>query len=519
MLGEQLHERFVMDLVSFQGRVGWKLARSLFVLIALYGVLGVAVSAQPRSYVKVKLRISFKTDALPKNVEISIPREGLSRDGAQLKEIKATIENGKLSPDKTSPDFSLEDRVLVRPNTDFQLTGSSHKLIVKAEGFADIQSMELTDAALTSASLREDKVLPISVAFVAPNPSPSPSASPSPTPGGTSLSMHDWIKSMLSGVKNMFWVLGLFGFCAVGVWVSLALLAKFLKQDRVERWLLRLAPSLAQAVIRPFGFRLRHSLFHKTEFQSTSICLRNIDQSLVQLCEANTTENAQSRIQVITANLIRLVGLNGTEIYLEGITSSLGKLAGRPGSEGGETANAASLMSAVKEAMGEALGEFKLEVLKEFKSEVLNETQILPPRPAETVVTPPKISEPLQPKIDSTDRLRAKSLYQMLLDHQPLDCKPVYLEVDAKSSILGKLADANVYLLQVPSPQAPFVLFSDDRDDGTVGWVFPNTAQGFDRSTLKDVFPGLNEAQFNEAKGIEPVVVSKAGERRWKVGP
>jgi hypothetical protein len=106
----------------------------------------------------------------------------------------------------------------------------------------------------------------------------------------------------------------------------------------------------------------------------------------------------------------------------------------------------------------------------------------------------------------------------MLLNREPSSANPIYLEVDASSSLLGRLADSNIYLSQVGSSQATFILFPDEGNDANVGWVFPNPALVFKEPALKDVFPTLTEAQFNGAKEqIEPVRLRQVGERRWKV--
>jgi hypothetical protein len=511
-----------MDLVSWQGRGDRKFAGFLFLLIAFSSVFSGAAHAQTQiSHVKVTLRIAFiikDSDAAPHTLEISIPRQGTSQDGSQLKEIKALIEQGKLNDNQTSPDFILQDHILIRRNTDFELTGTPHNIVVIAEGLEQISPKELTDEQLRLAFSREDRILSITVVLQKPAGSPSPSVSPSPSPGGAGGDTNFSIKPLLSRLKNMFWVLGLFGFCAVGLWVCLVLLAKFRGKDSMEQWLLRLPSWVAQGLIWPFGFGLRHSLVSNTETQTPSTLLENIDQSLSRLCQSNPAITDRAYIQSITNNLARLADPNFSvstiKGSLDGIATSLEQLSKKPATTGVEKPETVSHTPALRKMMDEALVEFKRNLLKEFKPDLLNSTQA-------SVMNTKGVVAPLidtsQVGIDSNAQQKARVLYQKLLDQQPLDCKPVFLEADTKSSILGKFADPNVYLLQVPSPQAPFVLFTDDSDDGTVGWVFPNTARGFDRSTLRDVFPSLNEAQFNEAREIEPVIVSKAGERRWKV--
>lgn len=88
----------------------------------------------------------------------------------------------------------------------------------------------------------------------------------------------------------------------------------------------------------------------------------------------------------------------------------------------------------------------------------------------------------------------------------------VYLDADVKSSILGKLADPNTYLNVERSSSAPLV----GTPDGEGGlFVRPNPALGYDKSVLRNVFPDITPAQFEQ--GVEPVHLVKSTDGRWMV--
>jgi hypothetical protein len=482
-------------------------------------------------HVTVTLRISItdrdaKTPV--KNVKISIPRQGTNNKRQALYEIHATIRSGKLVQAETSSGFQMDNGVLVRSSTDFELTQTPHRLIVLADGFVQPSPIDLSNDAFKQALSNQGKVLPIPVELAGapsantkagttganPTPSPSPSPVDSSGPAAVSSSFEPLLRGLISGLNYAFWVLGLLVFCLVSFWISLVLLAKAFQKDSIERRILRLAPLLAQGFVRPFGFRLGYFLAYKTELSPPEIYLRSINESLVRLLEPNIAMTGpETALQNINDKLAKLAGPNaaaiGIQKDLDGIKTSLAQLSSRNAPASREMQNYDSLKRAIMEAVDEALKGFKLAALD--ASSVSGMDAGIDLRPDAEKDTP-------QTRRDSTYGQRAKTFYQRLLDHQPLDCKVIYLEAVVKGSIFGKLADDNVYLSQVGSSQAPFVLFIDDSSNGTGGWVFPNPAQAFDSSTLKDVFPRLNEAQFNDAKEqIEPVVVRKVDERRWKV--
>lgn len=109
---------------------------------------------------------------------------------------------------------------------------------------------------------------------------------------------------------------------------------------------------------------------------------------------------------------------------------------------------------------------------------------------------------------------RARSSYLKLTNREQPEIKPLYADADTKSTPLWKMADSTVYLRQKGHRQAAFVLFTED---DRWGWVFPNPLV-FSGNELKEVFPGLTEAEFESARDkVRPVAVSRVGDARWKV--
>lgn len=476
--------------------------------------------AQP-SYVQVMLSISVagKDKATPDSWEISILRDGTLPGGTQLKEIKAVVEKGKINPQKTSPNFELDGSILRRPETDFQLTRTLHKITVRADGF-QLFTKELSDDDLRQAFSRQDKILEIAVELTSAS---TNTTIPTPTSpdNGTKSNEKDVFARLLDFSKQIggklhyaFWLLGLVGVSLFLGWVVLVLLTRVFHKYGVERRTLQLAPWLARGLIWPFGFRLTFSLNHKDMLPDSVLLLQTINRDLFQLREiSNVARPASPEPRNIVRSLANLANSNigAPEIqgYLEGIEASLVELSNRKPATATEAPKDDSLKSTVKDAVKEAFLEGGF-VPKHSGSGGEKDAGAVA---GETVASPHK-----QPLPDHSHEARAKVFYQLLLNHQPLDCKPIFLEADAKGSILGRLADDSVYLMQVGSSQAPFIVFLDDNDDETTGWVFPNPAQAFDKSTLRDVFPSLSEAEFNETKeGIEPAAVIKDGEKRWRV--
>jgi len=124
---------------------------------------------------------------------------------------------------------------------------------------------------------------------------------------------------------------------------------------------------------------------------------------------------------------------------------------------------------------------------------------------------------PQQPdsRAATSPQWRAKGFYQSLLNKEPLEPEPLYLENEGKSSMDGKLKDSSIYLSQSNNRQGTFVLFADGDKSG---WVFPNPSLAYRKSALSEVFPDLTEEQFNYSKEqIEPVRASRVEDRRWKV--
>jgi hypothetical protein len=110
-----------------------------------------------------------------------------------------------------------------------------------------------------------------------------------------------------------------------------------------------------------------------------------------------------------------------------------------------------------------------------------------------------------------------RSAYWNLLNREPVTSEPIYLNVEAARSIAGRLEDANVYLSEVNHSQGAFVLFTDSNKSG---WLFPNPKVSYRQAALKDVFPALTQAEFEDSKeSIQPKRVRKVEEGRWMVEP
>jgi hypothetical protein len=510
-----------MRLATFRSHHRRQLAGVLLLLIGQWFLFASRSVAQaPPSYVKVTLRISVagKDKAVVDNWEVSILRDGTLPGGTQLKEIKAAVEKGKINQDKTSADFKLDGSTLFRPETDFQLTGKPHKVTVRAEGF-ELLTKDISDDDLKKASLRDDTVLTIpielttnSTLITANSPAPDNNTTPPKTEGDPT-GPFGFSKQVFSKLNYTFWLLGLVIFCLFAGWVLLGILARIFHKYGPEKWILRLPPLLARGLVWPFGFRLEFSLNYKTELPARpEVLLRKINDDLAELCKTSAVPNKpRTEAEKIVDNLARLSWSNGAESwkgYLDGIRASLMELSTRNPRSPQEPRKDDSLKSTLKDAVKEAL----------FEGGFVPQESAADEKEAGSLAEKSVASLPQQTRPDHSHKHRAKASYQLLLNHQPVDCKRFFLEADAKGSILGRLADDSVYLMQVGSSQAPFILFLDDNDDGTTGWVFPNPAQGFDKSTLRDVFPTLSETEFNDSKeGIEPAAVIKDGDRRWRV--
>jgi len=473
--------------------------------------------------VKVTLSITVKTNKNKQNspvqtFDISMTRAGESFAGEPLPEIKASVADGQLNTDKdkTSSKFTFKDGTLMRPGTAFQLTGKPHQVIINAAGFGQIPPKDISDDELKAVAKSASKIISIPIELTK-----FPLADAVVT--GSFLRVEDgtWIaefKPYLSMLKILFLLLGLTGLFVFAVWVVLLILAKILRAHSFEERMVRIAPLFARSLVWPFGFRVGFSINHKDTLPHSVGILRIINEGLIQLRKPPHSATAIPRREPrdIVSNLAELVGPNieaaGIQKYLDSIEDSLIELSNRkPATEAPEDD---SLKSTLKDAVNEALLEGGFLPQKPAGDEKTT------PLPEETTASEshPTRSAPNDEPRAKAAHTRAKAAYTSLLNHQQLECKPVFLETDAKSSILGKLADDNVYLLQVGSSQAPFVLFIDDNEDERTGWVFPNPAQGFDKLTLEDVFPNLGETQFNDAKaGIKPVPVTKVDERRWRV--
>jgi hypothetical protein len=485
-------------------------------LVAFCALAGLhTFHVQAQTHVKVTLSISIKdkdTKSPVKKVEISIPRQGTKV--FPLGEIREILPEGTLT----------------RPDTDFELTGNPHKLIiVKADGYELGSPKELTDADLKAANSKILEI-PIELTKIAVVTNPSPGTTISPTPE-TDTSIIDvatiqrWKDSLTWTLNYAFWVLGLAVTCLVVGWSLLAILAGLFQKDSSDyQWrIMGFAPLLAKGAVRLFGYRMRFWVWSKSTRDPSEESLQIISSSLAKLLDTNSAKSGSAiHLSYIKDNLVRLATPNKATAPIEGsvidIHMRLEELYRRGTPTGGPTPNTDSLEPALKAAVLQALTEWKPDLLQEFTPEVLTATSVSGVN-AGIAGAPPSIKDTSPNRRDGDDQQRIKALYRRLLDHEPLDCKPRYLEVVMKGSLLGNLADDNVYLSQVGSSQAPFVLLIDDEGDGDVGWVVPNPAQAFDRSTLKDVFPGLNEAQFNDPREqIEPAVVRKTDDGRWMVG-
>ncbi len=392
------------------------------------------VYAQDKGTISLNLNISVvdrDTGAPIPKAQISIPhRAGDSQEQA-LREIKGTTDqNGRFAT----------------PAAEFLLNGTAHKLIVRAEGFEEL-NLDLPDAVLRE-TYNTKEPLSVGVALVRATSNSArdlPVAANGKTPEpvvkrGVDSESH-LLKNAWSILNTLVWWLGLISILLAAVGGA-AWYRGYWERPR-------LAPA---SYVRYDEDRLSHYV-------------RKIDDRLVRL--DMDLQRGRAQTEKLTEALK----------VIHGLVSSA-----HPSS-----------MGAVSVSRG-------FDEPAKYRSDVASISQS---------VTGPERGVPARKPE------RARAFYRRLLDHQPVECKPIYLETDAKSSILEKLADDNVYLVQVASSMAPFILFSDGEP---FGWVFPNPSLAFDRSTLKDIFPELNEAQFNDAREqIEPVVVNKIDEGRWKV--
>jgi hypothetical protein len=471
------------------------------------------------------LRISFSVkgrnaSALEKldKLVISIPRTGNLPNGTALHDIKATIEKGRLSEDteKTSTDFRMEGHVLVRPGTDFKLTGVPHKLLATADGFEQISPQDLTDDSLTAAYYSPNKILSVVVEL---SPGPANNLGVGGVAGQTTAknaSAFPDLSLLRGGLNYALWAFGLLGICLLCLWVFLVLVTKLLGLQGLELGIVKLVPWIAKWLVRPFRYQVIYGVEYRRRGQtdlsaeqpSLEIVLRNMSESLDRLLQPGNAVNRAPLLQDLNEHLTKLAGSNlaatGAEQYLNSFKANLALLIERAGKD-------ASLDPSITYAIDSAI----IAAVKELKDHLRDNPLISPTTGGAST---PNSNDTQLIRRNLGSRQMARISYDQLLKDQIPTCKPTYLEADAKSSILGKLADNNVYLLQAASSQAPFVLFIDEASSGKLGWAFPNPARNFNRSTLQDVFPTLSEQQFNDAKDqIEPVEVCKVGEGRWKI--
>jgi len=109
----------------------------------------------------------------------------------------------------------------------------------------------------------------------------------------------------------------------------------------------------------------------------------------------------------------------------------------------------------------------------------------------------------------------AQKAYQNLLNKIPVDREPVYLDVEGPRLAAGKLEDKTVYLTQVNHSNAALVLFTANN---SAGWLFPNPKLAFSTAAIKDVFLELTETEYQARKfELEPRPAVRVDDCRWKV--
>lgn len=496
-------------------RILW-LATLFFLSIGL-----TTIRVQAQSHVNLTLRILIVDKdtkrPIPK-VQISIPRQGMNEHRDTLQEIRATL-----------PDGALE-----RTDTDFELTGKPHQLIiVKADGYVTGPPTELSDDRMRTDFANPNRLLEIQVELAkesASNPGAANVSTAGSTPDQTGrgspegtrkesehLTAQSWPRRVLAGLNYGVWVWGAMTLLLIGAWILLLVVSRWFFEDITELRIANCAPWLSGVAIRPFGYRINYSLKYRRRGQADvsserDICLRNMGEALAKLADRNVAAlSIQGYVNQFGENLTSLVnpgGVAGGDGYINDIKTQISELAK---SQRDPRDVSGGLDETTKYAIDAAI----TAAVANLKPPPQNTSS--PQNAVSEPVTSPMIAAEIDVVRQNANDHAAKASYRQLLIHQSPPIRPAYLETDVSSSIEGKLTDEGIYLVHVASSQAPFVLFAEEAE-GKVGRVFPNPALAFDRSTLKDVFPGLNETQFNEAKElIQPIIVRKADERRWRV--
>jgi hypothetical protein len=109
----------------------------------------------------------------------------------------------------------------------------------------------------------------------------------------------------------------------------------------------------------------------------------------------------------------------------------------------------------------------------------------------------------------------AQEAYQNLLNKNPVDPEPVYLDVEPPRSAAGKLEDKTVYLTQVSHSNAALVLFTANN---SAGWLFPNPKLVFSTAAVGAVFLDLTETEYQAKKyELEPRQAVRVDDARWKI--
>lgn len=131
----------------------------------------------------------------------------------------------------------------------------------------------------------------------------------------------------------------------------------------------------------------------------------------------------------------------------------------------------------------------------------------------------PAVRESPQSRVPQNESIRdfkcrAQQGHHNLINKIPDDLEPVYLDVEGPRSMAGKLEDKTVYLKQVNHSNAALVLFTENN----AGWLFPNPKLAFSRAAVKDVFLDLTEEEYKARKAeLEPMPAVRVDDGRWKL--
>jgi len=342
-----------------------------------------------------------------------------------------------------------------RSDIDFPLAGAPNNLIVTAPDYKTVE-LELPDAVLRE-SFNNNKSLHLAVALTRSNVSfnaPTPvSATERPERNFTEWILASMLRSVLTWLGLVVFALGL-----------------------VALWHRYLRPRHAMTVARSEPGHERISA------KSNEMYLKRIDERLARL--ESLMEEDRKQLGILTQALKEIHGLV-SKVFI---------------SVKDEPRQHYQPVPAAEPPPG-------VRTVKQLR-EWLDAALPLSP------VMKAQIPVPEEAKPDTLRERSARAAYLKLLNKEPLEAEPLYLENEGKSSVSGKPEDNSIYLSQVSHRQATFVLFIEDEK---TGWLFPNPRLAY-LKPFRKVFSDLTEEQFNSSKEqIEPVRASRVEDRRWKI--